>query len=43
MILITGCAGFIRFHRDNKLPIEKKKPIVIGISFYLLNKKKTHA
>tara|TARA_B100000780_G_scaffold210706_1_gene150637 strand:+ start:525 stop:656 length:132 start_codon:yes stop_codon:yes gene_type:complete len=43
MILITGCAGFIEFYLVNKLPIEKKKPIVIGTSFYLPNKKKTHA
>ena len=40
MILITGCAGFIEFYLVNKLPIEKKKPIVIGTSFYLPNKKK---
>ena len=43
MILITSCAGLIEFHLAYKLSVEKKKPIVIGISFYLLNKKKTHA
>ena len=43
MILITGCVGFIEFHLAKKLPKKKKKPKAIGISFYLLNKKKTHA